>query len=532
MKALEITSERNDENKIELTVTISADEVQKHIDAAYKEAGKVRIRGFRPGKAPRRVLENYYGGKEYFQAQATDALVKETFPRAIDSEGHVPLDKPEIEELDLVKEHDDYTYSMSFTVRPLFELSSYEPIQIELPSEEPTPTEIEEQVDTMLDYYVDFEEITDRPAQQGDFLILEMEVTSDGTRAEALSGDSIPYEMGSDGMPASFDEQLLGSVIDETREFDFDFSSEEAARIGMGESGSAHCAVTIKEIKARVKPDLTDAWVKEKIEFDSVEEFRTRIADSIRQQKRSELASLKERLISEELISRLQGEPTDMLVTQAEQGIYRDFFASLQRSNQTFDGFLASAGITPEAFREDIKKQAVELTAQTLALDAFARHLGLEASDEEIREEFSSSGAEDPEALYQQWADGGRLSEIREGLLRVKVARSLDEGAEIFEPGKKPAAKKQKSATKKTSAEKAPAEKAPTKKVSTEKKSAAKRSATKKDVDETADETADKAADKAEAKSADKAKSTAKKPREKKTATGVESASGETDNNS
>jgi trigger factor len=512
MKALEITSERNDENKIELTATIPADEVQKYIDAAYKEAGKVRIRGFRPGKAPRRVLENYYGGKEYFQAQATDSLVKETFLRAIDGEGYVALDKPEIAELDLVKEHDNYTYSMSFTVRPVFELSSYEPIQIELPSEEPTPAEIDEQVDTMLDYYIDFEEITDRPIQQGDFLTLEMDVTSGDTRVEALSGDSIPYVMGSGDMPASFDEQLLNSTINETRKFNFDFSPEEADRIGMDGSGSAHCVVTVKGIKASVKPDLTDAWVREKIEFDSVEEFKTRIADSIRQQKQSELASLKERLIFGELTSRLQGEPTNILVTKTEQGIYRDFFTSLQRNNQTFDGFLASAELTPEAFREDIRKQAVELTAQTLALDAFARYLGLEATAEEIREEFNSSGAEDSEALYQQWAADGRLSEIRESLLRVKAAHHLDESAEIFEPGKKPVAKKQKSVAKKT----------PTEKVSGEKKSAVKQGTAKKNADEVTDKTA--------TKPADKAKSTAKKPSEKKIATKSKSASSEADN--
>ncbi|MDR1082759.1 MAG: trigger factor family protein, partial [Coriobacteriales bacterium] len=92
MTILETTSKRNDENTIELTVTIFADEVQRRIDAAYKKASKVRIPGFRPGKAPRRVLENHYGGHEYFQAQATDELVKETFPLAIDAEGHVPLD--------------------------------------------------------------------------------------------------------------------------------------------------------------------------------------------------------------------------------------------------------------------------------------------------------------------------------------------------------------------------------------------------------------------------------------------------------
>jgi trigger factor len=441
MAILEITSERNDENKIELTVTIPIDTVKKHIDAAYKEAGRVRIKGFRPGKAPRRVLENYYGGKEYFQAQATDSLVKETLPRAIDTEGYVPLDKPDVAELELVTEGNEYSYSMSFTVRPVLELSSYEPVQIELPSEEPTPEEIEEQVDTMLSYYADFKSVTDRPVQQDDFLTLEMEVTRDGARVEALSSSDTPHKMGASGMPASFDEKLLGATIGETLEFDFDFdfSPEEASQTEASEL--SHVVVTVKDIKAEVKPDLTDAWVKEQLEFDSVEEFKTRIADSIRFQKRQELAAFKERLITEELALRLQGEPTDMLITQTEQELYRDFFASLQQNNQTFDGFLASAQLTPEEFRKDIKQQATEVTAQTLALDALARQLGLEITDEEIREEFNSSGAEDPETLYQQWEENGRLSEIREGLLRMKAARHLNENAEIFEPGTKPAAK-------------------------------------------------------------------------------------------
>ncbi|MDR3036972.1 MAG: hypothetical protein LBU31_00970, partial [Coriobacteriales bacterium] len=143
-------------------------------------------------------------------------------------------------------------------------------------------------------------------------------------------------------------------------------------------------------------------------------------------------------LVSEELAARLLGEPTDVLVTQTEQGIYRDFFTSLQRSNQSFDAFLASKNTTPEAFREDVKRQAAQVTAQALALDALALHLALEITDEEIRAEFEASGAEDPDALFLQWKGNGRLSEVREGLLRMKAARHLNETAEVFEPGKKP----------------------------------------------------------------------------------------------
>jgi trigger factor len=497
MLTLETSSKRTDENKIELTVVLSAEEVKKGIDAAYKEAGKVRIPGFRPGKAPRLVLDNHYGGKGYFQAQATDELVKSTFSLAIDSENYVPLDEPNFEELELVEEDKDYTYTLSFTVRPILELSSTDPVQIELPSEEPTAEEIGDQIETMLEYYIDFEDVTDRGAKQGDVLYLEMLVTADGERVDELSGDSIPYELGSGGMPASFDAQLLKLKIDEKREFDFAFAEGE---LDWSEGKAPRAVVTLKQIKTKTKPELTDAWVKEKIEFDSVEEFKNRIAESIRQQKQSELPQLKERRVAEELTARLVGEPSAILVTQTEQGIYRDFFTSLQEQNTSFDGFLASAGITADQFREDVKKQATEAASQALALDALARALGFEITEEEIREEFDKSGAADPAKLYKTWRENGRLSEVSEGLLRIKAARHLTDTAEVFEPGKKPAAKK--AATKKP---------------------AAKKAAAKKPTD-------DKAAAKAEKTAAKDAKATTKKPTEKKTATKAKPAAKKADN--
>ncbi|MDR2587257.1 MAG: trigger factor [Coriobacteriales bacterium] len=439
---MEITSKRSDADVIELTVTIPADEVQKSIKTAYKEAGKVRIPGFRPGKAPRQVLENHYGGKEYFQAKATDELVNEKLPLAIDAEGHVPLDKPNVEELELVEEGSDYSFKASFTVRPILEVSSFDPLQIELPSEEATPEEIEQQLDTMLDYYADFAEVTDRPVEAGDFLILQIESTNGEERLEGLSGEAVPYQLGSGGLPASFDEHLIGAAIGETRTFDFSLNPEADGEAA--DAGATHVVATVKEIKTRIKPELTDAWVKEKIEFESVDELKSRIADSIKGRKQSELASLKEQLITEELAARLVGEPPALLLAQTEQGIYRDFFTSLQRRNQNFDDFLANTGLSPDAFRENIHEQAVLFASQALALDAFARHLALEVTEDEIRQEFVESGVGDPEALYQEWKDNGRISELREGILRMKATQHINENVEVLAPGTKPAAAKTK----------------------------------------------------------------------------------------
>ena len=499
METLETTSKRTDESKIELTVSFSADDVQKRIDAVYKEAGKARIPGFRPGKAPRRVLENHYGGKAYFLAQATDELVTDSLPLAIDQEGLVPLDKPEIGGLDLVEEGKAFSYVATFTVRPLLELTSYDPVQIELPSEEPTPDEIEEQIDVMLQYYYDFEEVTGRPVQEKDFVTLELSVSADGEQVTPMTGDSIPYELNTGIMPKSFDDQLIGMEIGETKEFDFGLTPNEGT--WMSNATQSHAVATVKEIKAKARPELTDEWVKEKIEFDSVQDFRDRIADSLKARKLQEIASLREQLAAEELASRLIGEPPSLLITQTEQEMYRDFFSQLQRNNQTFDTFLASADMSADKFRENIKKQATEVTAQALAFDALARHLGFEVTDEEIREEFKSSGADDPEALYQRWAENGRISEVRDGLLRIKASQHTDDSAVVFEVGKKPVAKKaakktdkpekvekdekpekgdRKVAAKKPDAEKTASKKAKSDSKSTEKEPSDKKTVTKK----------------------------------------------------
>ena len=481
MRNLETTSKRTDGDKIELTVDFTADEVQGYIDAAYKEAGKARIPGFRPGKAPRKVLDNFYGGKDYFLAKATEDLVDSRLALAIDQEGFVPLDKPDLKELDLVEEGKGFAVTTTFLVRPLLELTSYEPVQIELPSEEPTEEEINEQIDVMLQYYVDFEVITDRAIEDKDFVNLAMEMSMDGERVESLCGENMPYELGKGIFPAAFDRELIGMSLDETKEFDFSIlpepeAEEDGAEVEEADDeksalGMSHVVVTVKNIRVKVRPDLTDEWVKDKLEYESVQAFEDRISDSIRARKAQDVATLRDELSSEELALRLVGEPPQILISQTEQDMYRDFFSSLQKNNQTFEGFLEKGDITAEEFRESIKEQATQITAQTLAYDAMARELALEVSDEEIREEFELSGAEDPDALYAQWKENGRLSEIREGLLRMKAARQVNEGAEVFEPGKKPAPKKaaKKPAAKKTAAEKPADEKAAVEKPEAEK---------------------------------------------------------------
>jgi FKBP-type peptidyl-prolyl cis-trans isomerase (trigger factor) len=343
---LETTSKKLEGNNVEVTVIISAAEVDKQISAEYKEAGKSRIPGFRPGKAPRNILDNYFGGKEYFLAKATDELVRDTAPIAVDDQGYVALSAPEFKEFDIAEAGKDFEYGFSLEVTPELELSSYEPVKIELPSAEPTAEEIQTQLDALLEYYV-----------------------------------------------------------------------------------------TEDENGERVVPELTDAWVKESLEFESVDELKTRVSDSILQQKEQEIPAIREYRSSNELAERLVGEVPESMVRQTEQDNYRDLFQNLQNQRVTLDAYLEAAGLTSETFRENMHEQAHHSAAIALALDALGKNLGLEASDDEVKEEFVKSGAKDPEQLFENWKANGRISEVRQGLVRIKASKHVNDTAEIFEPG-------------------------------------------------------------------------------------------------
>ncbi|MCL1890926.1 MAG: trigger factor [Coriobacteriia bacterium] len=506
-----------DEAQVELTVTADATEVDKQVAKAYRDAGKARIPGFRPGKAPRRVLDNFYGGKEYFLATATEDLVRATAPAAIDNEGFVTLENPSFNEFDIVEEGKPFTYIITLKIPPRFELSSYEPVKIELPSAEPTDDEIIQRIDSLREYYVEYEEVAGRPVEMGDSLVLTVinENTDAGAGDEAAAGAGdesaaadtaadatadaaadreMPYDLGSGAMPPSFEAGLVGMKVGETKAIEVDFgdvlsavSAEDKAEGDANTVPPITVTVVVKSIRAKQLPELTDAWVKDTIEYEDVAELKNRVADSIKDAKEADLESLRDLFASQKLAARLEGEPPEELIKQTEQNNYQDFFKSLQDNHATFDQYLEANKLTSEEFREQMHEQAAQNAASALALDSLARHLEMTVSDEEIYDEFVKSGTEKPEELFKEWQNQGRLSEVREGLLRMKAARHLCETAEIFEPG--------------TLKEEAPAKKKAAKKASDKTAAADKVDKAADKVDKAADKT-DKAADKTAAKKA------------------------------
>lgn len=426
------------DNQVKLTVTVEAADVDARINKTYKDfAKKYRFPGFRPGKAPRPIIDNALGAQAVV-ATVTEELVNETYPLAVDAEDLFVVGRPEFTDEDLiVKEHEDLVYDVVVSVSPEFELSSYEPVEVKLPAEEATQKEIDDQLEQLREYYYDFK---DAPAntkvKDGSFLDMNVKATdAEGAEIESLSAEGRIYEIGKGIFPAAFDAEIMGLKKGESKQFTVDMAAEPSMMgQGLGDkAGEVSFDVTVNVLKKKILPEVDEKFATETLGFKSLEDLMDNVKTSISNQKKDMLPRLKETECLYALQERLEGEVPDNIVEEEERMLLQSFFQQLQQQGLTFDFYLQSQGLTSDQFKEDIKKQARDVATQDAALDAWARHADYTITDEEISEEFVKSGAKDPEAMEAEWRESGQLHTLRRSIKRTRAVMEIMDSAIVTE---------------------------------------------------------------------------------------------------
>lgn len=447
---METTVETLEENRAKLTVVVDAADVDASIKKAYRDfANKYSFPGFRKGKAPRPIIDNVLG-KEAALASATDDLVNEKAPLAVDDSGLYPIGRPTVNADELVEGGKPYEFTIELEDTPAFELSSYDDVKIELPPEKVTEAEIDAQVEDFRAQLATFEDCDDaaRVEKDGYAEIAVTATDDDGEEIASLTSDASFYRLGLGLYPDEFDEKLVGLKKGEGFELELATADQENIRLKAlaDKTKKIKMDVKVNAVKEEVLPEVTDEWAREN-DFDDVAALRTRIGEALQSQKDAARPALKENACLTELAERLEGEPPESLCEQKEAELLQDFFVQLQSQGLSFDIYLAANGLTSDQFKEDVKKQAADTVRQDLALDAWVRHAGISVTSEDMSAEFAKSAAEDPAALEQEWREAGRLHVLRQGMLRARAAEAVMEGAEVSEAAVTPEAAKAAEAT-------------------------------------------------------------------------------------
>lgn len=428
------TSIREEDGKTQVAIELTEQEVKKYIDSFFKDLAKNRIPGFRPGKAPRKVLERNFGGHEAIYAEITSDMVNEVLPLALDSKDVIFIDDPKLvdEKVESVEDGKPYTFEVYGEVAPKLTLTSVEPVEIEMPPATATDEEVEAQLESLRDYYYEFEEV-DRAAEEGDYVMMSIDAKADGVAVDALNSPSRLVELGSDALPKELTDQVLGMKKDETKEFDFEVA-EDDEQLADFKGKTIHAEVTVSKVQTKELPTLDEEFAK-RIGFDTLEQTREEIANQINTQRERQLPELKERRCVEALAKRIEGEIPESYINYSRDEVLREFFNNLQSAGITFDQFLAQRGISADEFRADLDDEAKENAEQSLALDALFEARGMELTDADIDEQFQV--VDDPAAARKSWEESGRMSLLREGIRRSKAAQWLIDNAIVTEEAAK-----------------------------------------------------------------------------------------------
>lgn len=422
-------------NIVKLTVTIPSAEVDKAIADAYAEvAKKVRIPGFRSGKAPRPMIDTYIG-RERVLADALEEVVGRYYTKAIDAEGVRPIDQPEMGELAGLVEGEDYEFVAEIPVRPELGLTKgWQDLTCTIEPNEVRESAIDEQVEQLRDKFASLEVVEDRGLQIGDFALLSFVGLVDGEPYEGNTADKFLYESGKGQMPTEFDDALVGAKPGDEVRATLTIPETSARPDFVGKTATFD--ITVHEIKAKVLPELNAEFAENAGGFDSMEQLRGDVQERLARMREFDYSRERERSCRIALADHLEGEIPEQMVTDRRDSMIRDFFGNLEQRGISLKDYVNAVGTDPEKIQQEIEDEARSRVRQELALEALFRAEGMEVTDEDIDqdlEEMAASSGKTPEELRQQWEEAGVLAVLNEQVMHRKAAEWLLDHVNIVE---------------------------------------------------------------------------------------------------
>ena len=415
--------------EIVLTLVADTDEVKKSIDTFFNDISRREIPGFRKGKAPRAILEQSVGGHANAMGGVAEVLINEYALAAIDDSGYIFLTEPTFNVDEMVEEGKPFAFTVSGEVAPEMKLTSYDPVSIEMPPEDPTDKEVEDQIRALQDYYHSFENIEDEAhaAAMGDYVMTDLTV-SDADSGRLISGMNKARRLiglGEGTMPDSFDEKIVGAKKGDKLEFDFEAKDEE----GNSEhgSGNLHAIVDVLGFRKCIIPEVDDK-LAEKVGCVDVEDMRKQLRQTIAMQKAKELPKLKVDRSIDALLERLDGDVPEYYVDFVRQDVAREFMQSLQENGTNLQEWMLQNAVQGDEMKDEISQESQRRAAIDCALEALFAEKNLEITEDDINAMF---GGDDPMSVRAEWEQAHRMANIMKMCRQHKATQWLAENAQV-----------------------------------------------------------------------------------------------------
>jgi trigger factor len=424
---MKTTVEPLEGNKVKLSVEVDEAEFDKAIDAAFRKIARdVRVPGFRPGKTPRRILEARIGS-EYAREQALRDAIPEYLAAAVRSNDIDLIATPQVD-LTAGAEEGPVAFDATVEVRPEVNVPGYGSLRVEIMRPTPTDEEVDAQIDRLRKSFGELTDV-DRPAVNGDNVTIDLWGGRGDDALPGLNVEDWSYEVGSGGVVAELDEQLIGAEPGDLLEFMADHPVEGQDPIEF--------RVAVKQVRELVLPELTDDWAKEASDFETVEALR---ADIVRRM--TIVRAMQARMALTERAAEAAGELVvdevpDPLVNEEMRGRLNDLGVRLQNQGASLEQYLAMSGQSPAEFSEELKVLATNAVRVDLALRAVATAENIEADDDDLEAEYvriAERAKEKVANVRKAYERNDAVAGLRAEIRKRKALNWLTEHVEIVDP--------------------------------------------------------------------------------------------------
>ncbi|MDY4085682.1 MAG: trigger factor [Ruminococcus bromii] len=382
--ALKESTKKEQANSYELVVSVDADTFEKAVNAVYKrQVKKINIPGFRKGKAPRHMIEKMYGSEVFYE----DAM-QDCYPEALyEAAKEANLKIVAVESLEAVEAgKDGFTFKTSIIVEPEMEIKDYLGIEIEKKSTEVTDELVDEEIEKVRDRNSRMVTVEDRPAQDGDTVVIDFEGFVDGVAFDGGKAENYNLALGSGNFIPGFEEQIVGHNTDEEFSINVKFPEEYQAEELKGKD--AEFKIKLHEIKAKELPEVDDEFVKDVSDKETLDEYKEELKETLAKRLEDEAEKDVDDQIANKLMDLVEGEiPEAMYDNQANEMI-RDFDMRLRSQGMSIETYMQYMGVDQNALREMYKEEAKRRVKLRLALETIAKKENIEVTEDDLNAEY------------------------------------------------------------------------------------------------------------------------------------------------
>ena len=427
---METNIEEISQVKRQINVEIETEEVTKKLDQAYNELSKrAKVKGFRPGKTPRKILEQYYG-KEIMTDVKND-LIKESFSKVIEKTKLFPLGNPSIED-EAIRPGKSFKYTILMEIRPDFELKEYMGISVEKEILNISKDNADKKLEEIREAHAQLVSINEeRGVKEGDYVIIDYECMWKDKPIKGIEGKDFIIHVGDKNFYPEIESGIKGLKKTEKKDIKIDFSEDFRDRRLAKKSVTFH--ISVEDIKKKDLPDLNDDFARSLgKEFKSLADLRERVTKEITLQEEKRIDSeLKKRLLKK-ITAKVDFElPQTMVENEIEYSM-----ATIKQNFLRAGSKLESAGISEDTMRQDLKRAAEEKVKEELILGKIADLEDIKLEDSDIRngfQELAAQTGQDLTILQQYYEKNNLMDSFKNQLLIEKILNHLVQGAKISE---------------------------------------------------------------------------------------------------